>query len=97
MNVYVAQPPPNARKEGFAIHIAMQNSVVYDALAPDCHDRFGNFRLIEVLLDRLPRKVASTHLVILRFSRSISSNGSPKYPRTCRNETDIVTAWRSMK
>jgi hypothetical protein len=30
---YGVQPPPNAWKEGFAIHIAMHNSVVYDALA----------------------------------------------------------------
>jgi hypothetical protein len=33
MDVYGVQPPPNAREEGFAIHIAMQNSVVYDSLA----------------------------------------------------------------
>jgi hypothetical protein len=61
------------------------------------YDRFGNFRLLEILLDGLSRKVASTLCVISRFSRSIFSYGSRKYPRTCRNETDIVTAWRSMK
>jgi hypothetical protein len=33
MDVYGVEPPPNDRKEGFAIHIAMHNSVVYDALA----------------------------------------------------------------
>jgi hypothetical protein len=32
----VAQPPPNARKEAFAIHIAMHNSVVYDVLPVTC-------------------------------------------------------------
>jgi hypothetical protein len=33
MDVYGVQPSANARKGGFAIHIAMHDSVVYDALA----------------------------------------------------------------
>jgi hypothetical protein len=33
MDVYGVQPPPNARKKSFAMHNAMHNSVVYDALA----------------------------------------------------------------
>jgi hypothetical protein len=33
VDVYGVQPPPDARKEGFAIHITMHDSVVYDALA----------------------------------------------------------------
>ena len=33
MDVYGVQPSPNARKKGFAMHKAIHNSVVYDALA----------------------------------------------------------------
>jgi hypothetical protein len=33
MDVYGVQLPPNAWKKGFAMHNAMHNSVVYDALA----------------------------------------------------------------
>jgi len=33
MDVYGVQPPPNARKKGFAMHNAIHNSVVYDPLA----------------------------------------------------------------
>jgi len=33
MDVYGVHPPPNARKKGFAMHNAIHNSVVYDALA----------------------------------------------------------------
>jgi hypothetical protein len=33
MDVYGVQPPPKARKKGFAMHNPIHNSVVYDALA----------------------------------------------------------------
>jgi len=33
MDDYGVQPSPNARKKGFAMHNAIENSVVYDALA----------------------------------------------------------------